>query len=79
MNLTRFHGDYEWHDPASEDEVVAITYVNRDGTEVNIRGKIGDNVMYLAHRHEIDIEGYQLFMSISIWVSFSVTVCSLFT
>ena len=51
------HGDYEWHDAESEHQVVNITYVNRDGTETKIRGKIGDNVMYLAHRHEIDIEG----------------------
>lgn len=27
-----------------------ITYVLRDGTEKRIRGKIGDNVMYLSHR-----------------------------
>merc|ERR1711879_145341 len=54
--ITR-HGDFEWHDAESEDQVVNITYVNRDGTESNIRGKVGDNVMYLAHRHEIDIEG----------------------
>ena len=51
------HGDFEWHDAESEDQVVNITYVNRDGTETKIKGKIGDNVMYLAHRHEIEIEG----------------------
>lgn len=32
------------------DEVVNITYVLRDGTEKKIRAKVGDNVMYLAHR-----------------------------
>ena len=25
--------------------------------EHNIAGKIGDNVLFLAHRHDIDIEG----------------------
>lgn len=51
LSSTKFHGDYEWQDPKTEDEVVNITYVTRDGTEKRIRGKIGDNVMYLAHRY----------------------------
>ena len=59
------HGDFEWQvrretgvrltgdspqDPKSEEEVVNVTYVLRDGTERQIRGKVGDNCMYLAHR-----------------------------
>ncbi|PAV79436.1 hypothetical protein WR25_10630 [Diploscapter pachys] len=44
-------------DPKSEDEVVWITYVLRDGTKKKIRGKVGDNVMYLAHRYDIELEG----------------------
>ncbi|CAD5219552.1 unnamed protein product [Bursaphelenchus okinawaensis] len=51
------HGDFEWKDPKSEDEVVNITYVTRDGTPKKVRGKIGDNVMYLAHRYNIEVEG----------------------
>ncbi|CAD5226298.1 unnamed protein product [Bursaphelenchus xylophilus] len=51
------HGDFEWQDPKSEDEVVNITYVTRDGSNKKIKGKVGDNVMYLAHRHNIEIEG----------------------
>uniref|UniRef100_A0A0N4ZG56 2Fe-2S ferredoxin-type domain-containing protein n=1 Tax=Parastrongyloides trichosuri TaxID=131310 RepID=A0A0N4ZG56_PARTI len=50
-------GEYEWVDPISEDEVVNITYVNRDGSEQKIRAKVGDNVMYLAHRYGIELEG----------------------
>ncbi|KAI3411064.1 hypothetical protein GPALN_003149 [Globodera pallida] len=42
---------------AVTDEVVNITYVTRNGTEKRIQGKIGDNVMYLAHDHNIEIEG----------------------
>ncbi|VDO83514.1 unnamed protein product, partial [Heligmosomoides polygyrus] len=38
-------------------EVVNITYVLRDGTEKRIRGKVGDNVMYLSHRYGIELEG----------------------
>nr|XP_053636509.1 adrenodoxin-like protein 1, mitochondrial [Cherax quadricarinatus] len=51
------HGDYEWQDPKSEDEVVNITFVNRDGKKIPVRGKIGDNILYLAHRYEIELEG----------------------
>lgn len=45
-----YSGDFEYEDPKSEDEVVSINYVQRDGNVRKIRGKIGDNVMYLAHR-----------------------------
>ncbi|KAK0397796.1 hypothetical protein QR680_002274 [Steinernema hermaphroditum] len=51
------HGDYEWEDPKSEADVVNITYILRDGTIKRVRGKIGDNVMYLAHRHDVELEG----------------------
>ena len=46
-----FGGEYEWKDPKSEEEVVNITYITRDGTSKKIKGKVGDNVMYLAHRY----------------------------
>ena len=31
--------------------------MNKDGSEVKIKGKVGDNVMYLAHRYQIPLEG----------------------
>jgi len=37
--------------------VVHVTYVKRDGERVRVRGKVGDNVMYLAHRYDIELEG----------------------
>lgn len=46
------HGSYEMKDPASENEVVNITYIDRDGKPHEIRGKVGDNVLYLAHRYD---------------------------
>eukprot|EP00037_Helgoeca_nana_P030159 m.370190 g.370190 ORF g.370190 m.370190 type:complete len:194 (+) comp28126_c0_seq30:49-630(+) len=51
------HGAFEMQDPKSEEDVVDITYVDREGTRHAIRGKVGDNLLYLAHRHEIDLEG----------------------
>ena len=32
-------------------------YVDKDGKKTPIRGKVGDNAMYLAHRYGIEIEG----------------------
>lgn len=51
------HGEYEWQDPKSDDEIVNVTYIDRDGNRIPVRGKIGDNVLWLAHRYNIDIEG----------------------
>lgn len=34
-----------------------ITYIDKHGTDYKIRGKVGDNVLYLAHRHGIEMEG----------------------
>nr|QZX63215.1 mitochondrial ferredoxin-2 [Halisarca dujardinii] len=51
------HGEYEWQDPKSEDEVVNISVIDAGGNEHKIRGKIGDNVLYLAHRFGVDMEG----------------------
>uniref|UniRef100_A0A182QMT9 2Fe-2S ferredoxin-type domain-containing protein n=1 Tax=Anopheles farauti TaxID=69004 RepID=A0A182QMT9_9DIPT len=51
------HGEYEWQDPKSEDEIVNITYIDKDGKETAVRGKVGDNVLYLAHRYGVEMEG----------------------
>ncbi|XP_033738522.1 adrenodoxin-like protein 1, mitochondrial [Pecten maximus] len=52
-----YHGDYEMQDPKSDDEVVNIVYITRSGERIPIRGKVGDNAMYLAHRYGIELEG----------------------
>jgi len=51
------HGEYEWQDPKTEDEVVNVIYIDKDGKRVPVRGKIGDNVLYLAHRYGVEMEG----------------------
>jgi ferredoxin len=51
------HGEYEWQDPKSPDEVVNITFIGKDGRRIPVKGKIGDNVLYLAHRYKIPMEG----------------------
>jgi len=50
-------GEYEMKDPASEDEVVNVTFVDKTGNRIPIRAKVGDNLLYLAHRHGIELEG----------------------
>ncbi|KAL7733780.1 hypothetical protein ACLKA6_011503 [Drosophila palustris] len=51
------HGEYEWQDPKSPDEIVNITYVDKNGKRTTVQGKVGDNVLYLAHRHGVEMEG----------------------
>lgn len=34
-----------------------ITYIDKDGNRIKVRGKVGDNVLYLAHRYNIEMEG----------------------
>ncbi|XP_022903780.2 adrenodoxin-like protein 1, mitochondrial [Onthophagus taurus] len=57
ITKTLNHGEYEWKDPKSDEEVVNICIVKKDGEKVKIRGKIGDNLLYLAHRYGIPMEG----------------------
>jgi len=56
------HGDYEWQDPASPEDVVRFSVVGRDGKQHEVAGKVGDNVLYLMHRlrqsnDELALEG----------------------
>ncbi|KAL5487198.1 hypothetical protein EMCRGX_G019773 [Ephydatia muelleri] len=51
------HGEYEWKDPKSPDEIVNVTFIDKEGQTHQVKGKVGDNVLYLAHRYEIELEG----------------------
>ncbi|CAI9728824.1 1, mitochondrial [Octopus vulgaris] len=50
-------GEYEMTDPICEEEVVNVVFIDKDGEKHHIRGKIGDNILYLAHRYNIPLEG----------------------
>lgn len=50
-------GEYEMQEPKSVHEVVNVTYIDRTGNKIKVRGKIGDNLLYLAHRYGIEVEG----------------------
>ncbi|KAL5102726.1 Adrenodoxin-like protein 1 mitochondrial [Taenia crassiceps] len=47
----RFNGRYEWEESESPHDVA------KNGTEIRVAGKVNDNLMYLARRHGIEIEG----------------------
>lgn len=34
-----------------------ITYLDSKGNRTEVKGKVGDNLMYLAHRYDIPMEG----------------------
>ena len=50
----RLHGEFEHQDPTSPEDVVSVTIVSRKGAPHVIRGKVGDNLLYLAHRYQKD-------------------------
>lgn len=34
-----------------------MTFIDRDGKPIPVKGKVGDNLLYLAHRYDIEMEG----------------------
>nr|XP_003701840.1 PREDICTED: adrenodoxin-like protein, mitochondrial isoform X1 [Megachile rotundata] len=51
------HGEYEMQDPKSEADIVNVTFIDKTGNKIPVKGKIGDNILYLAHRYGIELEG----------------------
>ncbi|XP_040277068.1 ferredoxin-2, mitochondrial [Bufo bufo] len=45
--------------PAKEprEETVDVLFVDREGKRIPVKGKVGESVLYLAHRYNIDLEG----------------------
>nr|XP_020452793.1 ferredoxin-2, mitochondrial [Monopterus albus] len=39
------------------EDVVNVVYIDRSGQRIPVKAKVGDNVMYLAHKHGIELEG----------------------
>ncbi|XP_034044656.1 ferredoxin-2, mitochondrial [Thalassophryne amazonica] len=38
-------------------DVVNVVFIDRSGQRIPVKAKVGDNVLYLAHKHGIDLEG----------------------
>lgn len=39
---------------------VNVVYIDRSGQRIPVKAKVGDNVLFLAHKHGIDLEGEHL-------------------
>ena len=48
---------------------VNVTYIDRNGHRIKVKGKVGDNLLYLAHRHGIEMEGR---LHVCIWYALDV-------
>lgn len=46
---------------------VNVVYIDRSGQRIPIKAKVGDNVLYLAHKHGIDLEGQCSFLKHIQW------------
>ncbi|XP_053712959.1 ferredoxin-2, mitochondrial-like [Synchiropus splendidus] len=51
------HHSEETGDSEKPGEVVNVVYINRSGQRIPVKAKVGDNVLYLAHKHGIELEG----------------------
>ncbi|XP_061535720.1 ferredoxin-2, mitochondrial [Phycodurus eques] len=54
-------GSYHSEEGSAEEEnqenVVNVVYVDRSGQRIPVRAKVGDNILYLAHKNGIELEG----------------------
>ncbi|KAM9769615.1 ferredoxin-2, mitochondrial [Menidia menidia] len=39
------------------DDVVNVVYIDRTGQRIPVKARVGDNILYLAHKHGIELEG----------------------
>ncbi|KAG7281634.1 hypothetical protein CRUP_019146 [Coryphaenoides rupestris] len=51
------HNDTGNSDADDPKDVVNVVYVDRSGQRIPVRAKVGDNVLYLAHKNGIELEG----------------------
>ncbi|XP_053438298.1 ferredoxin-2, mitochondrial isoform X2 [Nycticebus coucang] len=50
-------GEVEAGVPERPGDVVNVVFVDRSGQRIPVSGKVGDNVLHLAQRHGVDLEG----------------------
>ncbi|KAG7491554.1 hypothetical protein MATL_G00004990 [Megalops atlanticus] len=51
------HSEDENTNTDDSKDVVNVVYIDRSGRRIPVKAKVGDNVLYLAHKHGIDLEG----------------------
>nr|XP_057943543.1 ferredoxin-2, mitochondrial [Doryrhamphus excisus] len=52
-----YHNEENSSDEDNSEDVVNVVYVDRSGQRIPIKAKVGDNVLYLAHKNGIELEG----------------------
>uniref|UniRef100_A0A480PRE4 Ferredoxin-2, mitochondrial n=1 Tax=Sus scrofa TaxID=9823 RepID=A0A480PRE4_PIG len=52
-------GEEEAGGPERLGDVVNVVFVDRSGQRIPVSGRVGDNVLHLAQRHGVDLEGTQ--------------------
>ncbi|MBZ3869054.1 Adrenodoxin-like protein, mitochondrial [Sciurus carolinensis] len=50
-------GEEEAGGPERRGDVVNVVFVDRSGQRIPVSGRVGDNVLHLAQRHGVDLEG----------------------
>ena len=45
---------------------VNVIFIDKEGKNHPVKGKIGDRLLYLAHRHNIEMEGIQCVFGINV-------------
>ncbi|KAJ1060123.1 hypothetical protein K5549_004561 [Capra hircus] len=50
-------GEEEAGGPERPGDVVNVVFVDRSGQRIPVSGRVGDNVLHLAQRHGLDLEG----------------------
>ncbi|XP_076871896.1 ferredoxin-2, mitochondrial [Brachyhypopomus gauderio] len=41
----------------TDQDVINVVYIDRSGRRIPVKAKVGENVLYLAHRYGVDLEG----------------------
>ncbi|XP_032397299.1 ferredoxin-2, mitochondrial [Etheostoma spectabile] len=52
-----YHSEEGSSNAEDPDDVVNVVYIDRSGQRIPVKAKVGDNVMYLAQKHGIELEG----------------------
>ncbi|XP_006787458.1 ferredoxin-2, mitochondrial [Neolamprologus brichardi] len=52
-----YHSEEGSSNAEDPEDVVNVVYIDRSGQRIPVKAKVGDSVLYLAHKHGIDLEG----------------------
>ncbi|XP_074521526.1 ferredoxin-2, mitochondrial [Halichoeres trimaculatus] len=52
-----YHSEDGSSNAEDPEDVVNVVYIDRSGKRIPVKAKVGDNVLYLAHKHGIELEG----------------------